>query len=195
MFYCGSGVQACQNLLALEHAGVSGVKLYPGSWSEWCSRSVETCRVPYVDRFFFAFSWRACYNSPYALAGFGSSVFYTSSPLFQTPEPPQPVSPATFVGTWVGLQTVANNASPGVQEGQTVTMTIEMVDGKLVGTLNPFFGGNDGARFVDVQIAGEELKASAVVGKAPAATDPRPATPEADAGDPSGRATRASSSR
>jgi len=35
--YCGSGVQACQNLLALEHAGVSGVRLYPGSWSEWCS--------------------------------------------------------------------------------------------------------------------------------------------------------------
>jgi thiosulfate/3-mercaptopyruvate sulfurtransferase len=35
--YCGSGVQACQNLLALEHAGVTGGKLYPGSWSEWCS--------------------------------------------------------------------------------------------------------------------------------------------------------------
>ena len=37
VLYCGSGVQACQNLLALEHAGVSGAKLYPGSWSEWCS--------------------------------------------------------------------------------------------------------------------------------------------------------------
>lgn len=35
--YCGSGVQASQNLLALEHAGVSGAKLYPGSWSEWVS--------------------------------------------------------------------------------------------------------------------------------------------------------------
>jgi thiosulfate/3-mercaptopyruvate sulfurtransferase len=35
--YCGSGVTACHNLLALEHAGVSGVKLYPGSWSEWSS--------------------------------------------------------------------------------------------------------------------------------------------------------------
>jgi hypothetical protein len=87
---------------------------------------------------------------------------------FQAPEPPQPVSPLTFVGTWVGLQTVANNTSPGVQEGQTVTMTIEMVDGRLVGTLNPFFGGEDGARFVDAQIAGEELKASAVIGRAPA---------------------------
>jgi thiosulfate/3-mercaptopyruvate sulfurtransferase len=45
VMYCGSGVSACQNLLALEHAGVSGVKLYPGSWSEWSSdpqRPVET---------------------------------------------------------------------------------------------------------------------------------------------------------
>jgi hypothetical protein len=94
---------------------------------------------------------------------------------FQAPEPPQPVSPLTFVGTWVGLQTVANNTSPGVQEGQTVTMTIEMIDGKLVGALTPFFGGDDGARFVDAQIAGEELKASAVVGRAPAVAPSAPA--------------------
>lgn len=32
---CGSGVSACVNLLALEHAGLSGARLYPGSWSEW----------------------------------------------------------------------------------------------------------------------------------------------------------------
>jgi thiosulfate/3-mercaptopyruvate sulfurtransferase len=32
---CGSGVTACHNLLALEHAGFSGGRLYAGSWSEW----------------------------------------------------------------------------------------------------------------------------------------------------------------
>jgi len=35
--YCGSGVTACHNLLALEHAGMRGAKLYPGSRSEWSS--------------------------------------------------------------------------------------------------------------------------------------------------------------
>jgi thiosulfate/3-mercaptopyruvate sulfurtransferase len=43
--YCGSGVSACHNLLALEHAGVSGVRIFPGSWSEWVAdpkRPVET---------------------------------------------------------------------------------------------------------------------------------------------------------
>jgi thiosulfate/3-mercaptopyruvate sulfurtransferase len=42
---CGSGVTACHNLLAMELAGLSGSKMYPGSWSEWCadpSRPVAT---------------------------------------------------------------------------------------------------------------------------------------------------------
>jgi thiosulfate/3-mercaptopyruvate sulfurtransferase len=32
---CGSGVTACQGLLALEAAGIPGGRLYAGSWSEW----------------------------------------------------------------------------------------------------------------------------------------------------------------
>lgn len=34
---CGSGVTACHNLLAMEHAGLGGSRLYAGSWSEWSS--------------------------------------------------------------------------------------------------------------------------------------------------------------
>ncbi len=39
VMYCGSGVTACHNLLAMEHAGLTGTRLYPGSWSEWSSDS------------------------------------------------------------------------------------------------------------------------------------------------------------
>lgn len=42
---CGSGVTACHNLLALEVANLPMGRLYPGSWSEWCSdpqRPVQT---------------------------------------------------------------------------------------------------------------------------------------------------------
>jgi len=42
--YCGSGVTACHNLLAMEYAGLTGAKVYAGSWSEWIrdkNRAVE----------------------------------------------------------------------------------------------------------------------------------------------------------
>jgi len=35
IFYCGSGVTAAQNVLAMEHAGLPGSRMYVGSWSEW----------------------------------------------------------------------------------------------------------------------------------------------------------------
>ncbi len=44
IFYCGSGVTACVNLLALEACGIGMPRLYPGSWSEYCqdrARPVE----------------------------------------------------------------------------------------------------------------------------------------------------------
>jgi len=34
---CGSGVTACHNLLAMEHAGLPGSRLYAPSWSGWVS--------------------------------------------------------------------------------------------------------------------------------------------------------------
>ncbi|MAT95787.1 MAG: sulfurtransferase [Anaerolineaceae bacterium] len=38
-FYCGSGVSACVNLLAMAHVGLGNGRLYVGSWSEWSSDS------------------------------------------------------------------------------------------------------------------------------------------------------------
>jgi thiosulfate/3-mercaptopyruvate sulfurtransferase len=48
--YCGSGVTACHNLLALEVAGLGAGRLYPGSWSQYSqdrARPVETGPGPH----------------------------------------------------------------------------------------------------------------------------------------------------
>jgi len=47
--YCGSGVTACHNLLAMAHAGMAPGRLYAGSWSEWCAdpaRALATGEAP-----------------------------------------------------------------------------------------------------------------------------------------------------
>jgi thiosulfate/3-mercaptopyruvate sulfurtransferase len=35
IFYCGSGITAAQNVIAMQHAGFDGCRMYIGSWSEW----------------------------------------------------------------------------------------------------------------------------------------------------------------
>jgi hypothetical protein len=90
--------------------------------------------------------------------------------LVQAPQQPvENVSPSVFVGTWVGVQRWAiENKSPSAMRDQPVTLTIEQVNGKLVGKMDPFFGGSDGASFTDAKIVGEELQAAAIVGQPPA---------------------------
>ena len=47
--YCGSGVTACHNLLALELVGLGGGRLFPGSWSQYsqdASRAISTGSSP-----------------------------------------------------------------------------------------------------------------------------------------------------
>jgi thiosulfate/3-mercaptopyruvate sulfurtransferase len=47
--YCGSGVTACHNLLAMEHAGLGKGRLFPGSWSQYSQagdRAVATGSAP-----------------------------------------------------------------------------------------------------------------------------------------------------
>ncbi len=45
LVYCGSGVSAGANMLALELAGVKNAKLYAGSWSDWVSNSTNPVAV------------------------------------------------------------------------------------------------------------------------------------------------------
>jgi hypothetical protein len=76
------------------------------------------------------------------------------------------VPAAQFAGTWVGTQAWAiKNPPPGANQEQPVTLELQVVDGRLTGTMKPFFGGEDGATIVEAVIVGEELRATAVVGR------------------------------
>jgi hypothetical protein len=95
-------------------------------------------------------------------------AFAQASAVAPAPAPAQqPAVPLSrFVGTWVGTQAWAiADPPPGARADQPVTLVIELVDGKLVGTMTPFLGGQDGTTFVDAKVVGEELQAAAVVGK------------------------------
>lgn len=73
---------------------------------------------------------------------------------------------ARFAGTWVGTQAWAiDNPPPGSSQDQAVTLEIEVVDGKIVGSMTPFLGGEEGATFADARIVGDELHATAIVGR------------------------------
>ena len=81
----------------------------------------------------------------------------------------------SFVGTWVGTQKWADDIKgPGPAEEQEVTLTIEEFNGKLVGSLTPFFGGSDGASFGSGDLVGDELRATGRIGQ------PKPGEPVAE---------------
>ena len=46
VFYCGSGVNASQHLLAMAVAGFPNARLYAGSWSDWSSRDAPVATGP-----------------------------------------------------------------------------------------------------------------------------------------------------
>ncbi|MEE2769314.1 MAG: sulfurtransferase [Actinomycetota bacterium] len=48
--YCGSGVSACHDLLAMEHAGLGRGSLYPGSWSQWSTTNRPVATGPDPER-------------------------------------------------------------------------------------------------------------------------------------------------
>jgi hypothetical protein len=99
------------------------------------------------------------FGSFLVLAGFASGQVQTAGPA------------ARFVGTWVGTQAWAiPNLPPGANNEQPVTLELQLVDGRITGTMRPFLGGDDGATITEATIVGEELRATAVVGRPRAGT-------------------------
>lgn len=100
-------------------------------------------------------SWTLVAGSFLVLAGVASSQVQ-----------PAAVPASRFVGTWVGTQAWAiANPPPGANNEQPVTLELQVVDGKITGTMRPFLGGDDGAAITEAMVVGEELRATAVVGR------------------------------
>jgi hypothetical protein len=95
-----------------------------------------------------------------------AAVLTTSAVLLAGQQPAAGPS-ARFVGTWVGTQGWAiANPPPGARQDQPVTVTIETTEsGAVTGSVVPFLGGEDGATFTDATIVGDELRATAIVGR------------------------------
>ncbi len=101
--------------------------------------------------------------------GVGSLLVLSSLAAAQTPATSVPAS-SRFVGTWVGTQAWAiKDPPPGASNDQPVTLELALVNGTITGTMKPFLGGDDGATITESTIVGDELRATAVVGR------PRPA--------------------
>jgi hypothetical protein len=97
-------------------------------------------------------------------------VVLALAPIAAQQTPPAASAPAVpaarFAGTWVGTQAWAiEKPPPGASRDQAVTLELEVVDGKITGTMTPFLGGEDGATIVEATIVGEELRATAVAGR------------------------------
>ncbi|KZN12964.1 sulfurtransferase [Marinomonas sp. TW1] len=45
VYYCGSGVTACHNVLALNYSGIEAKLVYVGSWSQWAKRMLRLAKA------------------------------------------------------------------------------------------------------------------------------------------------------
>lgn len=76
------------------------------------------------------------------------------------------LQPARFTGTWVGTQAWdIDDPPPGSSQDQPVTLELQVVDGRFVGVMKPFLGGEEGATIEEARIVGSELHATATVGR------------------------------
>ena len=89
-----------------------------------------------------------------------------ASSVYLSAQSGAPVPAARFAGTWVGTQAWAiDDPPPGARQDQPVTLTIEVQDGTITGSMKPFMGSEEGAAFTGARIDGDQLQVSAVIGR------------------------------